>query len=94
MLKNTKQEKSKIEQEIQRVHELLSVMDVATNEYEATVKQLEVLYDIEGKTKRSISPDTAVLAATNILGIILVIRSEEFNVVTSKAFGMIMRGRV
>lgn len=40
-----------------------------------------------------VSKDTIVLAGTNLLGILLVIRHEHVNVITSRAMGMVTRLR-
>lgn len=46
----------------------------------------------EEKSKR-VSPDTLVVCATNILGILLVTRFERAGVVTSKALGIAIKPR-
>jgi hypothetical protein len=40
-----------------------------------------------------VSPDTALLSATNILGILLIIRHEYVNVITSKAQSFVLKPR-
>lgn len=44
--------------------------------------------------KRRISPDTMLIVGGNLVGIIMVLGYEKANVLTSKALGMILRGRV
>lgn len=75
----------------------LAHQDPATEEYAKGVNQLTALYKLKELDKpeppQRISPDTLVLAATNIAGIILVINHEHFNVITSKAFSFIRPAR-
>jgi len=75
----------------------LAHQDPATEEYAKSVNQLTALYKLKELDKpeppQRISPDTLVLAATNIAGIILVIKHEHFNVITSKAFNFIRPAR-
>jgi len=76
---------------------MLPDCDPATDEYARSVNQLSALYKLKELDKpeppQRISPDTLVLAATNIAGIILVIKHEHFNVITSKAFSFIRPAR-
>lgn len=46
------------------------------------------------KTKQKISPDTIAIIAGNLLGIALILSYEKLNVITSKALGFVLRGRV
>lgn len=53
------------------------------------------LYELREKMKRenSISKDTLLIVAANLLGIILVIRHEHVNVITSRAMQMVINPR-
>lgn len=53
------------------------------------VKQLHKLGQ-EEKPQR-VSPDTYVLAATNIIGIAMILRHEHLNVITSKALSFVRK---
>ena len=65
------------------------------NLYNEKLKRIERLNDLIGeKSKKGISPDTALIVAANLLGIMLIISHERVNVITSKALGFVMRGRV
>jgi len=44
--------------------------------------------------KPCIKPDTIALIAANLLGIVLILHYEKLDVVTSKALGFVVRGRV
>jgi hypothetical protein len=41
-----------------------------------------------------ISPDTVVIVASNLLGILLILNFEKLDVISTKALGFVMRGRV
>jgi hypothetical protein len=79
-----------LEKEIERVTRELSNHQVNTDEYDALVGQLAKLYKMKLEADASsVSKDTLILAGTNILGILLIIRHEHVNVITSRAMGMI-----
>lgn len=89
--------KTNLEKEIDRVLLLMSVLKPESKEYSTMVDNLKELYkvNIEGKEKdRSIKPDTIALIAGNLLGIGLILGYEKTNVITTKALGFIMKGRV
>jgi hypothetical protein len=61
-----------------------------SEEYATLLDRLKVLHKMEEESKPSrVSPDTVVLAVTNILGIAMIIRHEHLNVVTSKALSLV-----
>lgn len=89
--------KSKSESELDRAiaHALtdLNGRDVASEAYGTVLDRVARLQKLKDAEKRSsqISPDTLVLAVTNLLGIAMIIRHEHMNVITSKATGFVMR---
>lgn len=67
----------------------------SSSEYKVMVESLTELYKAKEVTLgRQISPDTIAIIAANLLGIGMIIGFEKANVVTSKALGFIMKGRV
>ncbi len=46
------------------------------------------------KKKKQFSPDTLLVVAGNLLGIVLILNYEKLNVVTTKALTFVIRGRV
>jgi hypothetical protein len=90
-------EPSHLQSAIDKILLKLVNQDPASEEYAKGVNQLSALYKLKELDKpeppQRISPDTLVLAATNIAGIILVIKHEHFNVITSKAFSFIRPAR-
>lgn len=65
-----------------------------SEEYARLLDQSVKLHKMKTETQpRRPSPDTLILVAANILGILLVTRYERENIVTSKAFGLILKPR-
>jgi hypothetical protein len=79
-----------IDTEIDRVIAYLSKQSPDSESYVKASDNLKVLYEGR-KNEFRISPDTIVLAVTNLIGIILIVKQEEFNIVTSKAIGFIIK---
>lgn len=82
------------EHELQRLLLILEKLEPSSEEYKnvlAAIDMLDIL--VKSGDKNKISPDTIVMGAIQILGILLVLNYEQAHVVTSKAFGMI-RGRL
>jgi hypothetical protein len=69
----------------------LENLEPGSDEYKAVLNAIDIL--AKSNDKKKISPDTLVMGAIQILGILLVLNYEQAHVVTSKAFGMI-RGRL
>lgn len=88
--------RTKLEKEIDQVLEELSYVSAGSEEYEIIVKNLAALYEVKGKekTRNSIAPDTLAVVAGNLLGIIMILGYEKANVITSKALGFVLKGRV
>lgn len=51
-------------------------------------------YEEIRKKKPHIDPNTLLVVAGNLVGIIMVLNFEKLGVISGKAFGMILRGRV
>lgn len=71
----------------------LNGRDVASAEYGEVLERVSRLQKLKDAEKRSsqISPDTLVLALTNLVGIAMIIRHEHMNVITTKATGFVMK---
>lgn len=83
--------RSKVEKKIDNVLEqqLDEVEDL-----EDVSKILSLMEKRKNLGKSRISPDTMAVVVGNLLGIVLVMSYERNAVIVSKAFGMILRGRV
>lgn len=84
-----------LEKEIHSALNKMSKMDVSSKEYSDSVDNLNKLLEAKEKGKsKSLSPDTLAVIAGNLLGIILILNFEKLDVVTSKALGFVLKGRV
>jgi len=64
--------------------------NIAGDEYGVVLDRVSKLHKMrETENSHRVSPDTLVLAATNLIGIFLIINHERLNVITSKAMGFI-----
>ena len=67
---------------------------IGSQEYEKVMNALIQLHRMrEAEKPSSISKDTLVLAGTNLLGIIMIIRHEHVNVITSRAMNLVIKPR-
>ena len=81
-------------QELVRLLTEVKEMPVDSPEYSAAIKNVHVLCQaVAEKAPEQVDTNTIVMAVTNIMGILLVLNYEKLNVVTSKTFGMIYKGR-
>jgi hypothetical protein len=65
-----------------------------SEEYAKMAEQASKLYSLkEHNSKRRVSPDTMALVLGNLFGIVLIVRHERMNVVTSKALSFILKLR-
>ena len=96
MLLITKNDKrTALDKEIDSVLEEMSLLKPDSKEYTAMVNNLEKLYKAKPvKGERKVPWDVIVSGAFSILGILLITNFEKTDVVTSKAFGWIHKGRV
>ncbi len=91
-----KDKRTELRKEIDESVQTLRTMDFG-EDYEKQLEIVERLNKIEIETKKvtiKVSPDTIAIIAGNLLGIALILGFEKANVLTSKALGFVMRGRV
>jgi hypothetical protein len=106
MAKQVKVEKTLLEVEEDRLLEKLKDLDPDSDEYDAIIGHVETLQKCKleeskielekSKVKhgRRISKDTIAIIAGNLLGIGLILGFEKANIITTKALGFILKGRV
>lgn len=83
-----------IDREIAYILNEMDSTDIDDESYTLMINRLDSLYDIRNKNNSwRIKPETVLMMSTNLLGIIIVLKHEEMNVITSKAFGLIGKGR-
>lgn len=89
-----KKEKTMLEKEIEAILLDMKDMDINSDEYEVALNHLTILHEIKTKEKKwNVSPDTMAVVVANLLGIILILKHEELNVITSKAMNFVIKGR-
>lgn len=72
----------------------LDKTQTGSEEYATILESVIKLHKmLEEDKPDQVSMDTAAVIAANILGILLIIRHEHVNVITSKAMGQVMRPR-
>jgi hypothetical protein len=65
---------------------------IGSEEYQKSLDALIKLHKLKEEEKpSSVSKDTLVVVAANLLGLLMVIKHERVNVITSRAFGMLLR---
>jgi len=90
-----KDKRTKLEKEIESVLSIMKQYPPDSNEYTAMTKNLEVLYKADShKSERRVSPDTVVTVVGSLAGMVLIMIFERTEVITTKAFGWILKGRV
>ena len=87
--------KSKLEIVIDSILDDMSKVEANSNEYSDMAKNLETILKAKSYEKqKGISPDTIAIVAGNLIGIVLILKHEKVDIITSKALGFILRGRV
>lgn len=94
MFKKIDHEFVNLENEIARIHALLSDMAPTDEDYNTTADQLTKLYKMREHTAaRHLSKDAMVAAGVNILGIAVIVWHERDHTLTSKALGFVQKLR-
>jgi len=90
-----KDKRTNLEKEIDSIIIDMSNYEVHSKEYSVIVENLEKLYKVKtNESSHRISPDTIAIIAGNLLGIALIMGYEKANIITTKALGFVLRGRV
>ena len=94
--KITEQDKrTNLEKEIDSVIQVMSGYQPDSEGYTAIVDNLEKLHKMkEGERNHKVKPDTIWLVGCNLLGIALIIWHEKADIITTKALGFVLKGRV
>lgn len=91
MFLKAKSEPNDLDRAITHALRDLNGRDASSKEYGEVLERVARLQKLKDAEKRSleVSPDTLVLALTNLIGIAMIIRHENVNVITSKALGFV-----
>lgn len=85
-----KKRESILDKPIDRVLSDMDTYGPDSEEYSKLMNYLESLTKMKGEEHRNrISPDTMVIVAGNILGILIIVLYEQKHVLTSKGLGLI-----
>jgi len=95
-LKLTKKDRrSKLEKEIDLILDEMRGIEATTSEYLIRLNNLERLHKMNNEIKnRKVKPDTIAIVMTNLIGIGMILGYERVNIITSKALGFVLKGRV
>ena len=89
-----KDKRTLLEKEIDSVIESMSAVDPDTDEYCKMAENLERLYRAKGNDRAGISSDTIAIIAGNLVGIAMILWHERAEIITTKALGFVIKGRV
>lgn len=85
---------SSYDRQINNILADMTTMETSSEEYGTLLERLQKLHKLKTEERSSrVSPDTVLLATTNLIGIFMIIRHEDLNVITSKALSFVQRPR-
>lgn len=83
---------SKLDDVEERIFAELLTQDPVSADFATAMEHLEKIDELRSKKDRwRVSPDTMAIVAGNLAGILIMVKFERFNVLTSKALGMVLR---
>jgi hypothetical protein len=83
-----------IDGEIARTVAALQLEQIDSEEYDVLLTRIEKMQKIRQEEKPdTVTSDALVLAATNLIGIFVILRHENLNVITSKAMSFVPKLR-
>lgn len=79
--------------------EIINKLNLAEQELaqKARLAEQEMIYklNLEAQEKKfKVKPDTLLIVAGNLVGILLILKFEKMDIITSKALGFVMKGRI
>jgi len=82
---------TKLEKALDRALRELETHEVDSDKYAAVLDRVAKLHKLKEEEKSSarVKPDTLVHAGANLLGILMIIRHENINVITSRAMSLL-----
>lgn len=86
--------KTKIDDEIIENLENMRLCNPDSEMYEKCLRNLERLKKIREGDRKKLSPDSCLVVAGNLIGILLILGYEQKDFIRSKALGFVLRGRV
>jgi hypothetical protein len=90
-----KDKRAAIDKEIEAVLEYMKIIKPETEEYTTITSNLKKLYEAKnGIPDRRIKPETIVMIVGTLLEIGLIMGHEKLNIISTKAWSRLTRGRV
>jgi hypothetical protein len=87
-------ESTLLERILDRTLRNLDGHEIGSTEYQKTLEAAIKLHRMKEEEKtKSVSKDTLLVVAANLLGIILIIKHEDVNVISSRAMNLILKPR-
>lgn len=87
--------KTKLDEEIDSLLEEMKVVAGGSPEYSAMASNLATLYSAKAKNaERRVKMDTVLLVTVSLAEVLLMLNKERTEIITSKALGFILKGRV
>jgi len=86
--------KSPVDKEIDLLFFKLKGYEPESDEYKQTLDRIVSLQKLNFETKRKpLSADTLAIVIANLTGIVMILKHEELNVISTKAVGFLLRAR-
>lgn len=85
--------RQKVKIERQKTFEKMTEEGISTPKWDELNKKYLAYSDML-KPTWTVTPDTLLLATTNLVGILLVLNFEKLDIIRSKAIGFVLKGRV
>lgn len=82
--------KSTLDAELDHILAEMNKINPASEEYRKMAESVEILSKAKAQN-RGVTPDTIILAITNLFGIGMILNHERLGVISSKAVGFIMK---
>lgn len=89
-----KKEPNAIDVQIEALSNSMKNYPVDSPEYAAAMEKMVVLAKTKNEGKKPIDPNTIIVVAGGLLQVVMIIGHERLHVLTSKAIGFVLKGRV
>jgi hypothetical protein len=89
-----KKEPNAIDVQIEVLSNSMKNYPVDSPEYAAAMEKMVVLAKTKNEGKKPIDPNTIIAVAGGLLQVVMIIGHERLHVLTSKAIGFVLKGRV
>ena len=88
------QNKTPVEKELGILFAELRLHGPSSEEYSIILDRIVQVHKLKADEKPlQVSPDTLIIAGTNLLGIILILNHERLNIITTKTMSLVLKPR-